>query len=291
MKSPPFSYKRVETIEQVFDLLDQYGEEARILAGGQSLMATLNMRLSAPKLLIDINNIKEMDQIKLENNKIVVGALTRHNKVANSIDIKKYTPLVSKALPHIAHHAIRNRGTFGGSIAFADPAAELPAVSLALEASFVLQSRNGVRTVLAKDFFLGLFDTALHQNEIIVAIEIPIIKEDENCSFIELSRRQGDYAMIGIAVQGTIKAGIFSNMRLAFFGAGDRPLMAQKAIGILEGEKYTKEITNAVEESLSFDLDPLNDLNGPASMKMHLARVIASRALSEITSKPNTADQ
>jgi|TARA_B110000263_G_scaffold248420_1_gene263280 carbon-monoxide dehydrogenase medium subunit len=291
VKSPPFSYKRVETIEQVFDLLDQYGEEARILAGGQSLMATLNMRLSAPKLLIDINNIKEMDQIKLENNKIVVGALTRHNKVANSIDIKKYTPLVSKALPHIAHHAIRNRGTFGGSIAFADPAAELPAVSLALEASFVLQSRNGVRTVLAKDFFLGLFDTALHQNEIIVAIEIPIIKEDENCSFIELSRRQGDYAMIGIAVQGTIKAGIFSNMRLAFFGAGDRPLMAQKAIGILEGEKYTKEITNAVEESLSFDLDPLNDLNGPASMKMHLARVIASRALSEITSKPNTADQ
>ena len=291
MKSPPFSYKRVETIEQVFDLLDQYGEEARILAGGQSLMATLNMRLSAPKLLIDINNIKEMDQIKLENNKIVVGALTRHNKVANSIDIKKYTPLVSKALPHIAHHAIRNRGTFGGSIAFADPAAELPAVSLALEASFVLQSRNGVRTVLAKDFFLGLFDTALHQNEIIVAIEIPIIKEDENCSFIELSRRQGDYAMIGIAVQGTIKDGIFSNMRLAFFGAGDRPLMAQKAIGILEGEKYTKEITNAVEESLSFDLDPLNDLNGPASMKMHLARVIASRALSEITSKPNTADQ
>lgn len=284
MKSPPFSYKRVETIEQVFDLLDQYGEEARILAGGQSLMATLNMRLSAPKLLIDINNIKEMDQIKLENNKIVVGALTRHNKVANSIDIKKYTPLVSKALPHIAHHAIRNRGTFGGSIAFADPAAELPAVTLALEASFVLQSRNGVRTVLAKDFFLGLFDTALHQNEIIVAIEIPIIKEDENCSFIELSRRQGDYAMIGIAVQGTIKTGIFSNMRLAFFGAGDRPLMAQKAIGILEGEKYTKEITNAVEESLSFDLDPLNDLNGPASMKMHLARVIASRALSELTS-------
>ena len=283
MKSPPFSYKRVETIEQVFDLLDQYGEEARILAGGQSLMATLNMRLSAPKLLIDINNIKEMDQIKLENNKIVVGALTRHNKVANSIDIKKYTPLVSKALPHIAHHAIRNRGTFGGSIAFADPAAELPAVSLALEASFVLQSRNGIRTVPAKDFFLGLFDTALHQNEIIVAIEIPIIKEDENCSFIELSRRQGDYAMIGIAVQGTIKAGIFSNMRLAFFGAGDRPLMAQKAIGILEGEKYTKEITNAVEESLSFDLDPLNDLNGPASMKMHLARVIVSRALSEIT--------
>ena len=283
MKSPPFSYKRVETIEQVFDLLDQYGEEARILAGGQSLMATLNMRLSAPKLLIDINNIKEMDQIKLENNKIVVGALTRHNKVANSIDIKKYTPLVSKALPHIAHHAIRNRGTFGGSIAFADPAAELPAVSLALEASFVLQSRNGVRTVLAKDFFLGLFETALHQNEIIVAIEIPIIKEDENCSFIELSRRQGDYAMIGIAVQGTIKAGIFSNMRLAFFGAGDRPLMAQKANGILEGEKYTKEITNAVEESLSFDLDPLNDLNGPASMKMHLARVITSRALSEIT--------
>ena len=154
MKSPPFSYIRVESLEQAFDLIDQYGEEARILAGGQSLMATLNMRLSTPKILIDINKISGMDQIKLNNDKIVVGALARHTKVANSSDIKKYAPLVSKALPHIAHQAIRNRGTFGGSIAFADPAAELPAVSLALEASFVLQSRNGIRTLPAKDYQL-----------------------------------------------------------------------------------------------------------------------------------------
>lgn len=283
MKSPPFSYIRVDSIEQVFDLLDQYGEEARILAGGQSLMATLNMRLSTPKLLIDINKIDGMDKIELVDNKIVVGALTRHNNVANSADIKKYAPLVSKALPHIAHQAIRNRGTFGGSIAFADPAAELPAVSLALEASFVLQNRNGMRTVPAKEFFLGLFDTALDHNEIIIAIEIPIIKDEENFSFIELSRRQGDYAIIGIAAQGTIKTGVFSNMRLAYFGAGDRPLMAQNAINILEGEKYTKEVTKAVEESLNLDLDPMDDLNGPAAMKMHLARVITSRALAEMT--------
>ena len=283
MKSPPFSYIRVDSIEQVFDLLDQYGEEARILAGGQSLMATLNMRLSTPKLLIDINKIDGMDKIELVDNKIVVGALTRHNIVANSADIKKYAPLVSKALPHIAHQAIRNRGTFGGSIAFADPAAELPAVSLALEASFVLQNRNGMRTVPAKEFFLGLFDTALDHNEIIIAIEIPIIKDEENFSFIELSRRQGDYAIIGIAAQGTIKTGVFSNMRLAYFGAGDRPLMAQNAINILEGEKYTKEVTKAVEESLNLDLDPMDDLNGPAAMKMHLARVITSRALAEMT--------
>lgn len=283
MKSPPFSYIRVDSIEQVFDLLDQYGEEARILAGGQSLMATLNMRLSTPKLLIDINKIDGMDKIELVDNKIVVGALTRHNNVANSADIKKYAPLVSKALPHIAHQAIRNRGTFGGSIAFADPAAELPAVSLALEANFVLQNRNGMRTVPAKEFFLGLFDTALDHNEIIIAIEIPIIKDEENFSFIELSRRQGDYAIIGIAAQGTIKTGVFSNMRLAYFGAGDRPLMAQNAINILEGEKYTKEVTKAVEESLNLDLDPMDDLNGPAAMKMHLARVITSRALAEMT--------
>tara|TARA_B110000014_G_scaffold264072_1_gene263213 strand:+ start:1942 stop:2796 length:855 start_codon:yes stop_codon:yes gene_type:complete len=283
VKSPPFSYIRVDSIEQVFDLLDQYGEEARILAGGQSLMATLNMRLSTPKLLIDINKIDGMDKIELVDNKIVVGALTRHNNVANSADIKKYAPLVSKALPHIAHQAIRNRGTFGGSIAFADPAAELPAVSLALEANFVLQNRNGMRTVPAKEFFLGLFDTALDHNEIIIAIEIPIIKDEENFSFIELSRRQGDYAIIGIAAQGTIKTGVFSNMRLAYFGAGDRPLMAQNAINILEGEKYTKEVTKAVEESLNLDLDPMDDLNGPAAMKMHLARVITSRALAEMT--------
>ena len=283
MKSPPFSYIRAESLEQAFDLIDQYGEEARILAGGQSLMATLNMRLSTPKILIDINKIGGMDQIKLDNDKIVVGALARHTKVANSSDIKKYAPLVSKALPHIAHQAIRNRGTFGGSIAFADPAAELPAVSLALEASFVLQSRNGIRTLPAKDFFLGLFDTALKKDEIIIAIEIPIIKDDENYSFMELSRRQGDYAIIGIAAQGNIKSGIFSNMRLAYFGAGDRPLIAQNAINILEGERHTAELIKAVEESLSLDLDPMDDLNGPASMKMHLARVITSRTLAEIS--------
>ena len=282
MKPAPFAYVRAETLDQVFDLLEQHGDEARILAGGQSLMATLNMRLSAPEVLIDINHIDALAGIDFKDGSVRIGALARHNDVAASPVVAEHAPLIAKAMPHIAHQAIRNRGTFGGSIAFADPAAELPAVSRALGASFVLQGRAGTRTVAANDFFLGLFETARKPDEILVAAEVPTIPAGEKSAFTELARRHGDYAIIGLAAQGNADSGTFANMRLAFFGAGDRPILAQAANAALEGKAYSDDTVAAAQEALDADLDPMADLNGPPEMKMHLARVITARVLAEL---------
>ncbi len=282
VKPAPFAYVRAQTLDQVFDLLEQHGDDARILAGGQSLMATLNMRLSAPDVLIDINHIDGLSGIEESNGKIRIGALTRHNEVAASPIIAEQAPLIAKAMPHIAHQAIRNRGTFGGSIAFADPAAELPAVSRAVGAEFILQGRGGTRTVAANDFFLGLFETAREPNEILVAAEIPVIPANEKTAFNELARRHGDYAIIGLAAQGGVDGGAFSNMRLSFFGAGDRPIMAEAANTALEGKSYSDATVADAQAALDADLDPMDDLNGPPEMKMHLARVITARVLAEL---------
>jgi len=282
VKPAPFAYVRAQTLDQVFDLLDEHGDDARILAGGQSLMATLNMRLSEPEVLIDINHIDGLSGIEMNDGKVRIGALARHNEVAASPIVAEHAPLIAKAMPHIAHQAIRNRGTFGGSIAFADPAAELPAVSRAVGADFVLQGRSGTRTVAANDFFLGLFETAREPGEILIAAEIPAIPANEKAAFNELARRHGDYAIIGLAAQGGTDGGTFSNMRLAFFGAGDRPIMAQAANAALEGKSYSDETVAAAQAALDADLDPMDDLNGPPAMKMHLARVITARVLAEL---------
>ncbi len=282
MKPAPFAYVRAQTLGQVFDLLDEHGDDARILAGGQSLMATLNMRLSAPEVLIDINHIEGLSGIELMGGKVRIGALARHSEVAASPIIAEHAPLVAKAMPHIAHQAIRNRGTFGGSIAFADPAAELPAVTRAVGADFVLQSRSGTRTVAANDFFLGLFETARQPDEILIAAEIPVIPANEKAAFTELARRHGDYAIIGVAAQASVNGGSFSDMRLAFFGAGDRPILALAANAALEGKPYSDAAVAAAQDALDADLDPMEDLNGPAAMKMHLARVITARVLAEL---------
>ena len=282
MKPAPFAYVRAQTLDQVFDLLEQHGDDARILAGGQSLMATLNMRLSAPEVLIDINHIDVLSGIEVSDGKVRIGALARHNEVAASPVIAEHAPLIAKAIPHIAHQAIRNRGTFGGSIAFADPAAELPAVSRAIGADFVLQSRTGTRTVAANDYFLGMFETARDPEEILIAAEVPVIPATEKTAFTELTRRHGDYAIIGLGAQGGADGGTFSNMRLAFFGAGDRPILAQAANAVLEGKAYSDATVTAAQEALEADLDPMADLNGPPEMKMHLARVITARVLAEL---------
>jgi carbon-monoxide dehydrogenase medium subunit len=282
VKPAPFAYIRASSLDQVFDLLDEHGDDARILAGGQSLMATLNMRLSAPEVLIDINRIDGLAGISVADGHLRIGAITRHAAVAASSDVARHAPLIARAMPHIAHVAIRNRGTFGGSIAFADPAAELPAVCRALRARFVLQGRGGSRTVAANDFFLGLFETARQPDEVLVAAEIPMIADGEKASFLELARRHGDYAIIGIAAQGKVAGNVFSDMRLAFFGAGDRPILAAAANAALEGKACSDETVAAAQAALDADLDPMPDLNGSAATKMHLARVLTGRALKEL---------
>jgi len=282
VKPAPFAYVRATSLDQVFDLLEEHGDDARILAGGQSLMATLNMRLSAPEVLIDINRIDGLAGISFADGTLRIGAMTRHSAVADSPDVARHAPLVAKAMPHVAHVAIRNRGTFGGSIAFADPAAELPAVCRALRARFVLQGRGGSRTVEANDFFLGLFETARDPGEVLVAIEIPTIAAGEKTSFLELARRHGDYAIVGIAAQGKVSGGTFSDMRVAFFGAGDRPILAAAANAALEGKAFSDDTVAAAQAALDADLDPMPDLNGSAATKMHLARVLTGRALKEM---------
>jgi aerobic carbon-monoxide dehydrogenase medium subunit len=282
VKPAPFAYVRATSLDQVFDLLEEHGDDARILAGGQSLMATLNMRLSAPEVLIDINRIDGLAGITFADGILRIGAMTRHSAVADSPDVARHAPLVAKAMPHVAHVAIRNRGTFGGSVAFADPAAELPAVCRAIRARLVLQGRGGSRTVEANDFFLGLFETAREATEVLVAIEIPTIADGEKTAFLELARRHGDYAIVGIAAQGKVSGSTFSDMRLAFFGAGDRPILAAAANAAIEGKAFSDETVAAVQAALEADLDPMPDLNGSKATKMHLARVLTGRALKEM---------
>ena len=284
MKPAPFAYVRAETLDQVFDLLDEYGDDARILAGGQSLMATLNMRLSAPEILIDINYLDGLSGITCDGEVLKIGALARHSQVLDSEDVRTYAPLITKTMPHVAHQAIRNRGTFGGSVAFADPAAELPAVTRALGARFTLQGREGTRTVAADVFFQVLFETELKENELLIGAEIPVITDGERTSFMELARRHGDYAMVGIAVQGRLEGDTFADMRLGFFGAGDQPILAKSASAALNGQPNNEDTIKKAQESLDADLDPMPDLNGPAEMKMHLARVLTKRALAELAS-------
>lgn len=279
MKPAPFAYVRAETLEQVFDLLDEHGDDARILAGGQSLMATLNMRLSAPEILIDINHIDGLSDISSDGTTLRIGALARHSQVLESEDVAKMAPLIAQAMPHVAHQAIRNRGTFGGSIAFADPAAEMPAVSRAVGARMIIQGRDGTRSVGADDFFLGLFETAVQPSEILVGVEIPKIADGGRTAFMELARRSGDYAIVGIGVQGRLDGGNFADMRLVFLGAGDRPVLAAAAGDALNGNPHNDETVAAAQAALDADLDPMADLNGPPEMKMHLARVLTKRAL------------
>ena len=199
MKPAPFAYTKARTLKEAVALLSKHKGDARLLAGGQSLIATLNMRLSAPDLLIDINGIKGLDGIARKGKFVEIGALARHTQVERSDVIAKYAPLIALAMPHIGHPAIRNRGTFGGSIAFADPAAELPACLLALGAEIEIAGPKGKRRVKADAFFKGLFETALKPREVLTAVRIPAADKNTRVGFAELARRHGDYAMVGLA--------------------------------------------------------------------------------------------
>jgi len=282
MKAPRFAYARPANMAQALALLAEHKDEARVLAGGQSLVPMLNFRVAAPKVLVDINRIGALAGIKVARDHVRIGALTRHVELERSEEIARHVPLVASAMPHVAHPAIRNRGTFGGSCALADPAAELPACALALEATFVLAGKKGERRVAAKDFFKGLYATALKAGELLVAAEFPRAKPGWASAFGELARRHGDYAMVGVAVHGSIKGGIFSDLRVAFFGVGDRPLRAAQFERALEGQPATGEALEGVLAKLDADLEPRADLQASAQTKRHLAKVLARRVLKQM---------
>lgn len=283
MKPAPFAYVRAETLDDVFRELDEHGDSARILAGGQSLMATLNMRLSAPEVLVDIGRVADLAGIEDAGGSIRIGAMTRHVEVETSALVAEHAPLLASAMPHIAHPAIRNRGTFGGSIAFADPAAELPACAVALGAGMVIAGKDGSRTAEAEAFFRGLYETAVGPGEILTAVEVPKLAPGWKSGFMELARRHGDYAIIGLAAHVEVEGGRFGGGgRLVFFGAGDRPIPAARTAALLEGEAWSDALAVRLADSLKEELDPFEDLNADAAMRRHLAGVLVKRTLAPL---------
>lgn len=273
MKPAPFAYKRARTTDEAISWLAE--KEARLLAGGQSLIATLNMRLSAPSLLIDINGIKGLDGITRKDGMVEIGALTRHAVAERSDIIAKDAPLIARAMPNIGHPAIRNRGTLGGSIAFADPAAELPACLLALAGELEVTGPKGKRTVKAKDFFQGLFETALKPDEMLTAIRVPAASAQTRTGFAELARRHGDYAIVGLAASARADGKRLADVHLAYFGVGATPIRTTKA----EAALANGDVEAAVA---ALDLDPPDDVQATGAVKKHLAGVLLRRVAKQL---------
>jgi len=288
MKWPAMGYARVESLDELWRALDAAGPEAQILAGGQSLLATLAFRLSAPSTLIDITRIAALKGVSVAGNVLRIGALTRHADLARDPLVARHAPMLAEAAPLIAHPAIRNRGTIGGSLALADPAEELPACVVALGATIVIASRTGERRVPAADFFQGLFTTALDTGEIITAVEVPVATATSRQTIVEVTRRSGDYAMAGLAAALEIDGGVVTSARLVFFGIGSGAEVARGASAALTGKALSAETIAAAQAALDGDLDPPTDLHGGPEMKRHLARVLIRRAL---TASPGSSEQ
>jgi carbon-monoxide dehydrogenase medium subunit len=282
VKPAPFAYVRAASLDQVFDLLARHGDGARLLAGGQSLIPTLNLRLSAPDVLIDINGLEELAGIAVEHGGLRIGALTRQRAVEDSDDIARHAPLLKMAMPYVAHPAIRNRGTIGGSIALADPAAELPACAVALGARIELRGPGGERTVEAAEFFRGLYETDLGPGEVVTAITIPKSAPGCRSAITELARRHGDYAMIGLAGHARVDGATLADVRLVFFGIGGKPVPATVAGAVLEGRGIDDAAVAAAQDALADDLDPTADLQASAATRRHLARVLTARVLGQL---------
>jgi aerobic carbon-monoxide dehydrogenase medium subunit len=279
MKPAPFAYRKARSLEEAISLLGEH-KDARLLAGGQSLIATLNMRLSAPTLLIDINGIGGLDRIEHKDGMIEIGALVRHAQAERSDIIAQYAPLIARALPHIGHPAIRSRGTLCGSIAFADPAAELPACLLALDGEMDAVGSKGKRTIKTKDFFKNLFETALGPEEILTAIRVTAAGKDTRIGFAELARRHGDYAIVGLAASARANGQELTEMQLAFFGVGNTPMRAMETEAVLCGGVIDEKRISAAVAAL--DLEPHDDVQALGSVKKHLASVLLKRVAKQL---------
>jgi carbon-monoxide dehydrogenase medium subunit len=282
LKPAPFAYAKARSVAHAIDLLAQ--DEARLLAGGQSLVATLNLRLDRPALLVDINGVPGLDGIALKDGHVEIGALVRHAQAERSAEISRHAPLIALALPHIGHPAIRNRGTIGGSIAFADPAAELPACLVALGGEMEIAGPAGRRTVKADDFFTALFETALGPRDVLTLIRVPTAGAATRIGFAELARRHGDYAMVGLAGCARAESKGLSDIRLAYFGVGSMPVRARSA----EAALSAGDLEGAVS-ALSMDLHPNDDVQATAAVKFHLAGVLLRRVAKQLMVEPTSA--
>jgi CO/xanthine dehydrogenase FAD-binding subunit len=291
MKPAPFEYLAPDSLDAVLDLLARRGGDAKLLAGGQSLIPVMNFRLAQPSLLVDLNRLRDLDYIREaddgDTGGLRIGAMTRQRKLERDPLVPRLAPLLREAVPFIAHPQIRNRGTVGGSLAHADPAAELPSVAVALDARFRLQRAGGERWVEARDFFSGLFATVLEPDEMLVEVALPPPVPKTGWAFLEVARRHGDYAQVGIAARVTLdESGRCREARLVYLSVGDGPVEAREAARMLAGTEFSDEAIAAAADKASRDeMDPTGDIHASADFKRHLARVLTGRALRQAWSR------
>ncbi len=290
MKPPRFDYLAPESIDEALALLARHGEEAKVLAGGQSLVPLLNFRLVRPTYLVDLNEIAGLDRIRVEDGRLVIGAMTRQRAVETSALVRERCPLLAEAMPQIGHVQIRNRGTVGGSLAHADPAAELPAVVTCLGGELVLRGARGQRVLTAEQFFVAYLTTAAEPAELVVEVRLPLMPQRTGSAFVEVSRRHGDFALVGVAAAVTLdETGVCTRCLLALTGVGPTPFAAREAARALVGVKPTAEALADVGRRVSQTVRPDSDLHASGEYRQHLATVLTRRALARAAERATGA--
>ena len=286
MKASAFAYARATSVANALELLAAHGEKAKVLSGGQSLMPAMNLRLFSPELIVDIGGLAELRGVVVNDGVLTIGALTRHVDLLKSPEVATHAPLLKDAVAHVAHPAIRNRGSIGGSLAHADPASELPACMLTLGASIIARGPGGERRIAANEFFAGIYETVLLPQELLVAVELPVRPANSAYFFHEFARRHGDYAIVGLAAQAVVTDDRFTDIRVGFFAVGDRPLLARSA-GKLVGVTVTAAVLSEASSALDEELDPLEDQQATPAMRRHLAKILLARCVSSLLSRPD----
>ncbi|MGH6703395.1 MAG: FAD binding domain-containing protein [Bradyrhizobium sp.] len=286
MKASAFSYARATSVGNALELLVVHGENAKVLAGGQSLMPAMNLRLISPEMIVDIGALAELRGIAVSGNVVHIGALTRHVDLARSPEIAMHAPLLTQAIGHVAHPAIRNKGTIGGSLAHADPASELPACMVALGATIVVRGQHGERRIAAADFFTGIYQTALTAQELLIAVELPVLPADSAHFFDEFARRHGDYAIVGLAAQAIVRGEVLADFRPVFFAVGDRPVLAEAASGLVH-RPVTPALLSDASVALAAELEPEGDQQASVSMRRHLAKLLLVRCVAALLDRPD----
>lgn len=282
MKPAEFEYHRPRKIDDALSLLKQFGHEGKILAGGQSLVPLMNFRLAQPAHLIDINFIDGLDYIKSENGSIKIGSLVRQSRLLKNLLIQQRCPLLAEALAQVGYEQTRNRGTFCGSLAHADPAAELPAVLVALDGIITVRSAAATRNIPARDFFVSYLTTAMSNDEIIIEASVPEMPPQAASSFVEFARRFGDFAIVGVAVMLVINNESIGDARIALTGVGDRPWRERGIEEKLLGEKPSGELFEKIASEVAAKIEPASDIHASESYRRSLAKVLTKRALTEV---------
>lgn len=283
MKPAPFDYFAPTSVEEVRGLLTQYGDEAKILAGGQSLVPVMALRLAQPSVVVDINNVRELNYIRADDHGLAIGAVTRQRAVERSVTVREKVPLLTAAIEWIGHPQIRNRGTIGGSLAHADPAAELPALAAVLDATFTVTNASGTkRTLKASDFFVSYLTTALGSQDLLSEIYFPALPAGAGWSFVEVARRHGDFALVGVATVVALDgSGNCSDVRVALFGVAPTAVRSPRAEQALLGQKPDEQAIAAAAAEVAKDIDPPADVHASAAYRTYVATNLVRRALTE----------